>query len=615
MTTDLRSRHGAFPANMRRPAAVPAAAPRAHRAPRRRRTRVSPRRRILGVFFTIAIAFVLLAARLVDVQVRDRAYYARLGFDQRVRVVTLAAGRGSIFDRNGNDLALSVARSSVWADPRQVKDPAADAAKLAPIVGVDAAQLRQHLAQKNRAFVYVARQVENNVAARVRALGLVGVGFVPESKRYYTAQPLAAPLLGFVGTDTNGLAGLESGFETTLAGKPGRMRVEQDARGRRLPDGQQTLQSAERGSDLVLTIDESLQYEAERVLVEEVDAARAKGGMVAIADVRTGDILAMASVDGTTAGVPAHPAYASEHNRPLTDVFEPGSTNKVVTIAAALESGIVSPGTVLQVPSHIVVDNKDYADVATHPTSMSVADIVRESSNVGTILIAHKLGAERFDKALRAFGFGTSTGLGYPGEAAGILLPLSQYNSTSLASMPIGNGIAVTAMQMLDVYLTIANNGVARAPRLIAAMVDADGQRHELPLGGTRRVVSPTTARSMQSMLAAVVAGGTGTKAQIPGYEVAGKTGTARKPPYDKPPYKYVASFAGFAPASAPRLAAIVVLDEPHSSYTGGQVAAPVFARIMQYALAVERVTRLRSEMRPDDERTSATVPRSSRKS
>jgi cell division protein FtsI (penicillin-binding protein 3) len=545
---------------------------------------------MLAVFVAMTLAFAVIAARLIDVQARDREHYRQLGLDQRVRVVTLAAERGSIFDRNGNDLALSVARSSVWADPRLIRDPAGYAAKLAPLVGVDVATLEQQLGQKNRAFVYVARQVEKDVSRRVRALHLRGVGFVPESKRYYPAAPLAGPLLGFVGTDNNGLSGLEAGSESTLAGRSGRMKVELDARGRKLPDGEQRVRAAERGADLVLTIDESLQYEAERMLVEEVDAARAKGGMVVVADVRTGDVLAMATVVGATAGVPAHPAGGSDHNRPLTDVFEPGSTNKVVTIAAALEAGIVSPGTVLQVPSRIKVDGRDFADVASHPTSMSVADIVRESSNVGTILIARKLGRERFDAALRAFGYGVPTGLGFPGEAAGILLPLEQYNATSLASMPVGNGIAVTAMQMLDVYLTIANNGVARAPRLLQASIDAEGQRHEAALGVTHRVISPGTARSMRTMLEAVVAAGTGVKAQIPGYRVAGKTGTARKPPYDKPPYRYVASFAGFAPADEPRLAAIVVLDEPHSSYTGGQIAAPVFARIMQYALAVEHV-------------------------
>jgi len=262
-----------------------------------------------------------------------------------------------------------------------------------------------------------------------------------------------------------------------------------------------------------------------------------------------------------------------------------------VTIAAAIEAGLVNPSSVLHVPSRIIVDGQKYDDVDAHPADMSVADIVRLSSNVGTIRIAEMLGKQRFDAALRAFGFGTPTGLEFPGEAPGILLPVDQYNATSMASMPIGNGIAVTAMQMLDVYLTLANDGVARAPRLVAGRIDADGNRHEEPLGATHRVVSSATATVMRQMLEGVVASGTGTKAQIPGYRVAGKTGTARKPPYEKPPYKYVTSFAGFAPADDPSLAAIVVLDEPQKgSISGGQLAAPVFARIMQYALAVNRV-------------------------
>jgi cell division protein FtsI (penicillin-binding protein 3) len=538
----------------------------------------------------IGLVYGVLGVRLVDVQARDSAYYRTLGVHQRVHTVALPAERGSIFDRNGNDLAVSVARSSVWADPRVIDDPDAYAGKLAPILGIDTVALATSLGQKNRAFVYVARTVERDVAAKIRALRLPGVGFVPETKRYYPAGNLAAPLLGFVGVDNNGLAGLEAGLEGPLAGKPGQMKVERDPQGRELPDGERRVREPRAGDDLLLTIDQSLQYEVERVLAEEVGFAKAKGGTAVLADVRTGDIVAMATVEGGTPETPAKPAAAGSPNRPLTDVFEPGSTNKVVTIAAAIEAGLVNPSTKLQVPNQLVVDGQQYADVHTHPGELSVADIVRLSSNVGTILIARKLGSARFDAALRSFGFGSPTGLDFPGEASGILLPLESYNDTSLASMPVGSGIAVTAMQLLDVYLAIANGGVARAPRLVSATIDADGERHEAPLGPSRRVVSPETAAAMRTMLEGVVADGTGTKAQIPGYAVAGKTGTARKPPYDKPPYKYVADFVGFAPAENPRFAAIVVLDEPQVNATGGQIAAPIFSRIMQYALAVDRV-------------------------
>jgi cell division protein FtsI (penicillin-binding protein 3) len=548
------------------------------------------RRRLIAVLAALILVFLAVGARLVDLQAFGQERYAQLGLDQRVRKVQLAAERGSVFDRNGHDLAASVPQQTVWADPRVVKDPAAYAAQLAPIVGADEASLRERLSQGDKGFVYVARKVDGPTTMKVKALALPGVNFVPESKRFYPDGALAAPVLGFVGTDNSGLGGLEAQYNDRLAGKRGELQVELDPQGRQLPGGQRQVAESQRGGDLVLTIDQSLQYEAEQVLAEEVGNANAKGGMAIVTDVATGDILAMANVEGAGPGHPARPAPADQRNRPVVDVYEPGSTNKVITVAGALEDGVAGADSVFQTPGQLNVGGTDYKDEASHPSSMPVHDIVRLSSNVGTIQIARKLGKERFDAYLRAFGFGQPTGLGFPGEANGLVLPLSQYTDTSLASMPIGNGLAVTAMQMLDVYTTIANGGATRPPRLVAATVGKDGTRHDEPTPETRQVVSPTTAATMRTMLQDVVANGTGTKAQIPGYDVAGKTGTARKPPYDTPPYKYVASFAGFAPANAPRLAAIVVLDEPQSNYFGGQVAAPIFSRIMEYALRLERV-------------------------
>jgi cell division protein FtsI (penicillin-binding protein 3) len=547
----------------------------------------------------VAVVFTVLGARVADVQTRSRGYFAALGRDQRQKSVALAAERGGIFDRNGYDLALSLDRQTIWADPRVVEHPAEYAALLAPLVGVDEVELRVRLSQPNSSFAYVARKVEPDVAAAVKKLDLVGVGFAPESKRYYPAGELAAPVLGFVGLDNDGLSGLEDALEGTLAGRPGRVSVERDPTGTDLPGTEHTVQEAHRGVDLVLTLDRSIQYETERALVDQVNAIDAKGGMAIVMDVKTGDILAMATVDGETADSPAVPAPSTQRNRPVTDVFEPGSTNKVVTIASAIEAGIVTPETEIAVPQAIKVDGQKFEDVDAHGPVLTVADIIRESSNVGTILVARQLGNARLDAALRNFGFGRTTGLDFPGEAPGILLPLSQYNDTSLASMPVGNGLAVTALQMLDVYVTLANNGVARQPRLVAATIDAAGKRLDLPLGTTRQVVSPATAKTMREMLAAVVEGGTGTKAAVPGYTVGGKTGTARKPPYDKPPYRYVASFVGFAPVDNPRLAAIVVLDEPGKQFFGGTVAAPVFSQIMQHALAVERVPGAAGSLNP----------------
>jgi cell division protein FtsI (penicillin-binding protein 3) len=534
--------------------------------------------------------FVAVGARLVDLQALGRERYAKLGLDQRVRTVQLAAERGSVFDRNGHDIAVSVPQQTVWANPRVVTDPAAYAAQLAPIAGVDEAVLRDRLSKRDKGFVYVARKVDEATVLKVKALGLPGVDLVPESKRFYPAGGLAAPVLGFVGTDNDGLGGLEAQYESRLEGKPGELSVELDPQGRELPDGTRSMVSSKRGGDLVLTLDQSIQYHAEQALTDAVTQANAKGGMAIVMDVTTGDILAMANVDGATQGQPAGPAPANERNRPVVDVYEPGSTNKVITVAGSLEDGVITPDSRFPTPGELNVGGTTYKDEASHPASMTVHDIVRQSSNVGTIQIARQLRKERFDAYLRAFGFGAPTGLDFPGEADGLVLPLSQYTDTSLASMPIGNGLAVTAMQMLDVYTTLANGGATRPPRLVDATVGPDGTRHKEPAPASRQIVSPMTAATMRGMLKDVVASGTGTNAKIAGYEVGGKTGTARKPPYDKPPYQYVASFAGFAPADAPRLSAIVVLDEPQNNYFGGQVAAPVFARIMEFALRVERV-------------------------
>jgi cell division protein FtsI (penicillin-binding protein 3) len=570
-----------------------AASPRLRAVAARARTQTKtdpPIRLRLGVLLlAMVLAFGALGVRLFQLQARDQRELSSLGVGQRLRTVELAAERGSIFDRNGVDLAVSVPQTTITADPRVIKDPAGYAAVLAPIVGVDQVALEDRLAAPHSAFAYVARKVDDKAAAKVRALGLTGISFVPESKRFYPQDRLAAPVLGFVGTDNNGLGGLEYLYESTLKGKSGSVQVERDPQGNAIPGGEHRVRAAERGQDLVLTLDRYLQFKTEQVLTAEVDRAGAKGGMAILADVRTGDILAMATVDGATNTEPTQPAPATELSAPVATMYEPGSTNKVITMAAAIQEGLVSPSTeIANVGPSIRVGDKDYQDVEAHGSTMTVADILRESSNVGTIKIASMLGSERFDHYLRAFGFGHQTTLGLPGESNGLLLPLQNYNSTSMGSMPIGNGIAVTAIQMLDVYMTIANGGIARPPRIIAATVDAHGNREDVPLLPPHLVVSTETAKSVTEMLADVVRGGTGVKAAVAGYTVAGKTGTARKPPYTG---AYMASFVGFAPAESPRLAAIVVLDEPRSgSYYGGDVAAPAFSLIMQEALRVERV-------------------------
>jgi len=552
--------------------------------------------RLLALLGVMAVGFAAIGMRLIDLQAISSDHYTELGLEQRVRSMTLPAERGAIFDRKGDELAVSVPVKTIVADPSVVPDPAGYAEELAPLLGVDERALRRRLADHDAAFAYVARQVSDRVASKVEALGFAGITAIPESKRFYPSSSLAAPVVGFVGVDGDGLGGLESGHEQALGGKAGFIALERDPQGRDIPNGKRRGDAARRGSDLVLTLDQSLQYETEQALVAEVERADAKGGTAVIVDVKTGDVLSMATVDGPSvdeAGVdiPAHPATNEKQNRAVTDVFEPGSTNKVITLAAALEAGEVTPETVFEVPDTIRIGDEDFRDSHEHPAQMmSVADILRESSNVGTIMIGQQVGATRLDAAMRGFGFGSKTAVDFPGESSGLLPNQDTYrnSSTVMGTVPMGQGIAVTALQMLDVYTTLANDGVSRSPRLIAATIDSEGNREEHPPQAGQRVVSSDTAAKLRSMLAGVVSDGTGTKAAIAGYTVAGKTGTAKKAPYDEG--QYVASFVGFAPVEAPQFAAIVVVDAPAGEIYGGDIAAPVFSRIMQYALRLEQV-------------------------
>jgi cell division protein FtsI (penicillin-binding protein 3) len=548
-------------------------------------------RRAMALLIVLSLGLSAVILRLTQVQAVSASQYEKLGVDQRIRTIKLAAERGAIFDRNGVDLAVSVNQQTVWANPKVVTDPAGYAAKLAPVLGIDAKTLTERLSDKAHAFVYLARKVDDTTADAVKKLNLNGVAFVPESKRFYPSGTLAGPLLGSVGIDNDGLAGLEVQYDKMLAGKPGELTVEQDPEGRTIPQGVSHLEPAVRGSDLILTVDQSLQYELERALVDAVSSSTAKGGMAIVEDTRTGGILAIANVTGDGAGN-ARPSTATEHNRAITDVYEPGSTNKVITISGAMEDGLVTPDTRFTVPDKLPMADAVFEDHEPHPPiNWSVTDILVNSSNVGTILIGEKLGKVRIDHYLRAYGFGKKTNVGFPGEPAGILLDPEHWYVTSMGTVPIGNGLSVSPLQMLQVYVTLANGGMYKSPTLVDSTIDSDGVRHPVRTEAPQRVVSEATAGKLVTMLAQNVLSGTGTNAVVPGYAAAGKTGTARKPLEGGRGYsgQYMASFAGFVPAQDPRLAAVVVLDEPTPIY-GGQVAAPVFARIMQYALRLERI-------------------------
>ena len=547
-----------------------------------------------------------IAARTGYLQVVASDDYVAAGLRQRITPIALPADRGSIFDRNGDELAMSVPSRTVWADPLQVLHPQEAAEALAPALEVDQAAIEAALRTKGR-FVYVKRQLTPEMGERVAALfrdvtmddkgrprrdhPLKGVFLRDEPTRVKPAGDLARALLGGVDPDGRGYAGLEAQYDKPLLGTPGELLIERDRKGNTIAAGEQRLSPAVRGSDLVLTIDRSLQYEVERVLGDAVASSQAKGAMAVVMNPRNGEVLAMANM---TAGKDGGPPVPAGSNAAVVSTFEPGSVNKIVTMAAAIEEGVHKPTDVLVVPDRLPVSVHTFSDHDPHePMSWTLADILSQSSNVGTIMVAQELGATRVDEYLRKFGLSSFTGLDFPKESRGRMLDLSEWTGTSIGSIPIGQGVAVNAMQMLGAFNVIANNGVAIPPRLVRATVDGQGAEKLTGPGGSREVISEATAQEITRMLVGAVAEGTGDKARIDRYTVAGKTGTARKPSETSRGYTegaYMASFAGFVPAENPQLSAIVVIDEPVGGIYGGQIAAPVFAQISQYALRLLRI-------------------------
>ncbi|MFN2606497.1 MAG: peptidoglycan D,D-transpeptidase FtsI family protein [Acidimicrobiales bacterium] len=538
-----------------------------------------PGRRLVGLLVVLLVAFGAVVVRLGIVQGPAGRRFALVGRNQRLHTASLPAERGAIVDRNGDPLALSTRLRTVWADPQAVRDPAGAAHALAAVLHQDEQAIRDKLTGPG-AFVYLARKVDDGVADAVAALKLDGVSLLEEPKRVDPAGPLAAPVLGTVGVDDQGLSGLELQYQKVLSGSAGQLVVEKDPGGNDIAAGIHEVRAAVPGDRLVLTLDRSMQYETERALGDEITSAHAKGGIAIVMDPRSGDVLAMANL---VAGANGGPPQPSADNMALTRVYEPGSVNKMVTMAGAIEEGVVAPSDEYVVPDHLNVSDGTFHDAEPHPTqSMSVTRILADSSNVGTIMIGEKLGKDRIDRYIRAFGLADRTALGFPGESGGILPDPAHWSGTSIATVPIGQGVAVTALQMLDAYNTIANGGLQVTPVLVSQVVDAAGKAHRTPRPVPRRVVSEATARAVVPMLEQVVKDGTAPAAAVDGYTVAGKTGTAQKVRDDGiAGYKdgaYVASFAGFLPAGAPRLSAIVVLDEPTPVIFGGLVAAPVFS-------------------------------------
>ncbi|HEY7730602.1 MAG TPA: penicillin-binding protein 2 [Gaiellaceae bacterium] len=535
--------------------------------------------RIRVVFVVFALLFAVTLARSFWLQgVRGPSYEA-MAKRQHRETIEIAAARGTIYDRTGEPLAIGEQATTVYADPRSIEDPALAARAAGQALGLDPDELYDAMTDRTRGFVYIARKADPYRAAALQKREIPGLHFYPEELRAYPQRAVAAQVLGYAGLDNEGLEGLERSLDGTLAGRAGFETVVTDPFGRAIDvvNGRPELP----GSNVVLTLDNQIQANAEKVLAEHVRRWGARGGTAIVMDPRTGAILAMANAPTYDAnrfpGIPAD----RRRNRAVTDVYEPGSTFKIVTISAALEEGLVTPQTSFWLePTIAVADRVIRESHSRSAESMTVKRILTESSNVGTVTIAGKLGAGGLSSWVDRFGFGHETGLDFPGESPGMVLPVDEWSGSTIGTVPIGQGVAVTPIQMARAYAAIGNGGVAPSPHLVDRV---RGKRWRDRPG--RRIVSRATADQVMAMLRNVVVEGTGTEAAIPGYTVAGKTGTAAKPENGVYVRKYVASFVGLVPAEKPRLVVLVAIDEPKGQIWGGVVAAPVFQKISRFAL------------------------------
>jgi cell division protein FtsI (penicillin-binding protein 3) len=546
--------------------------------------------RRIGLLFAAFLVLLLLAGgRALWLGVVQGSSLATAAASQQVTSIDLPARRGTILDRKGVELAVSEPADDVSATPYLVRDPVKDAAKLSPLLGVPADTLTKKLARRDTGFVYLARRLPADQADKVQKLNLPGIDLTPGHLRVYPRRYLASQLLGSVGTDGNGLSGLEYADDRILQGTDGRRRLVKDALGQ--PIEVRDTKPSRAGARIELTIDAAIQDKVERVLADVGQTYRPKGATAIVMNPDSGEILALANWPRVDANQPwAAPAYASQ-NRAVGYTYEPGSTFKSVTVAGALEDNTVTPGTEFNLDPTIHVADRTIgeAEPVSGPRTLTTAQILAQSSNVGAVTIGLRMGKQRFDYWVRKFGFGQPTGVDLPGEERGIVLPVDKYSGSSMGNLPIGQGLSVTPIQMAQAYAAIANGGILRRPYVVRRV---DGRLKAPPQG--HRIISERTAAQLRHMLEGAFApGGTASEVEIPGYKLAGKTGTANKIDPTTGEYsksRYIASFMGFAPALHPKLLIGVMVDEPQGAIYGGVVAAPAFGRIASFALPYLRI-------------------------
>jgi cell division protein FtsI (penicillin-binding protein 3) len=546
----------------------------------------------MAVGILVAMVMPLFMGRLLQLQGLEAAAYAATAEQERLRTVTIPATRGSITDVNGVALATTADAVDVTADQTQIHDPLAVAAALAPVLQEPVAVLRDRL-DGDAVFAYVEKGVTPHTWDQVAALRLPGIYSQATAKREYPQGELAAAVLGFVGSDDHGLSGLEYGLDHELAGHDGHLTYEAGAGGREIPSGETESDDPVSGVDVRLTIDSDIQFVAQRAIAAKVRESGAESGTVLVMDPRTGAVQALATYPSFDPRDPTAAPDADRGNRALTEIYEPGSTSKVMTMAAALDAGAVRPTTPITAPPVLYRGGDTFHDHDPHGTlHLTATGVLAQSSNIGAVLIAERLGNQALYGYLRKFGMGSTSGIDFPGESAGLLPNVKDWGPTNAATIPFGQGLSLNAMQATSVFATIANHGVRVDPMLVAGTTDADGTFTPSTPPQRTRVVTAQSAKTLSEMMETVVSDeGTAPMAQIPGYRVAGKTGTAQRVDDTCDCYRgYTASFIGFAPADTPAAVVSVTLQDPVNGHYGGLLGGPVFKRVMSFVLQSENV-------------------------
>lgn len=532
------------------------------------------------------LAFVIVAGRLLWIQVIEAPALNRKATAQRLRDIELPPRRGTIYDREGEPLAVSMAARTIFASPSQIADKPAAATALAATLGGDEADYLKKL-ERGGGFVYIERKVDLGRADELEKLKLTGIGFLDDYSRVYPSGELASQVLGFVGLDDAGLAGIESYYDDVLGGTPGVVLGERDPQGRPIPGGIQKAIDPVHGADIVLTIDKDIQYEAQLEIAKAVKTWKAKSGSIIVMNPKNGEIYAMATAPGFNPNKYGKAKAERIRNRPITDAYEPGSTAKSLTAAAVIERGLYTPKSTFQLPPTIrVADRTIKESHGRGAVKWSLTKIVTNSSNVGTVKLGLKLGEQGLYDAFSDFGLTEKTGVDFPGEAKGWLPPVDQWSPSSIGNIPFGQGVSTTPLQLARAIGAIANEGVLTTPHFLLDASGANPTKLELT---TKRAITAKTARSVTGMLEKVVTKGTGKAAAVDGYSVAGKTGTAQKALEGGRGYakgKYVSSFIGYLPADDPQVLISVILDEPRNAIYGGAVAAPTFSKVAAFSVS-----------------------------